>query len=150
MDRNQVELASALISATVPVARTMVNQKMRERRLENQKESQIEILEAKERADTGGGSDLAEQMAAATASEDSSDWDESIRQLQAQTDCEVCSSLLDGIRELPAEDRGLAISEYGRFQDQLEHADEDEIRETLEQSPALRRALELEFGQAPS
>jgi len=74
-------------------------------------------------------------------------FNQSIDEMKAAEDCELCGQLLEGIKSLEPENRPVALSEYGRFQQSVEDTDDvDAIRDELENLPVLKRVLEREFN----
>jgi len=150
MDQEQAEVAGALIPALIPVVRVVAQDRMRKRRLEQKKETGMELIEARNQAQSKPTPDPQEIVVTGGGGggEDTeSEWDESIRRVQERQDCEVCEGLLDGVLKLPPEDRGQALTEFGRFRRSLDDtSDMEAVRDELEDMPALKRALEEQFG----
>lgn len=150
MDQEQAEVVGALVPALIPVVRVVAQDRMRKRRLEHKKETGMELIEARNQAQQTNQQPVDPQQFASDDGDDGGDdskWDESIRRVQERQDCEVCEQLLDGVMELPPEERGQGLTEFGRFRQSIDDTqDMEKVREELEGMPALKRALEEEFG----
>lgn len=151
LTRRQIRLASKALPAVAPIAKTFMNDRMQMRALERQKEAEMEVVRAK--------NEYAQPAIPMTASqrtpqpeqqvvEQSDDaFEQSIDEMIAAEDCELCGQLLEGIKSLDAEQRPVALSEYGRFQQSVEDTDDvAAIREGLDDMPVLKEVMRQEFN----
>lgn len=71
-------------------------------------------------------------------------------ELKAKEDCPICSTVLDGLRDLPPKQRIQGMSEYGRFKSFAEDPDvtEDQLVAKIQEMPILRQVIEQEVGAA--
>jgi len=143
----KIRIATEALPAVAPIARTYLNDKMQMRALERQKEAEMEVVRAKneygQQAIPMGSPEPEREVV-----EQSTDaFEQSIDEMKAAEDCELCGQLLEGIKSLEPENRPVALSEYGRFQQSVEDTDDvDAIRDELENLPVLKRVLEREFN----
>lgn len=68
--------------------------------------------------------------------------------IKADETCPVCQQILDAIAGMDEPERSRALVEYGRFSSQLEDGslDRQALLNTIQDSPALKRALTEEIG----
>lgn len=158
MDSNEkIELAAKLMPAVTPLAKVVAEEKMNERAMRRRKDAEIELIEAKNEH----GTDPFESMAATAATESpeaeaveqqsQSEFNQSIDDLIADEDCELCAQLLEGVKEIEPRKRPQALAEYGRFKQSTADTDDVEaIRAEIEEMTVLREVMLQEFNMAPS
>lgn len=143
----KIRIATEALPAVAPIARTYLNDKMQMRALERQKEAEMEVVRAKneygQQTIPMGSSEPEREV----VEQPDDAFEQSIDEMKAAEDCELCGQLLEGIKSLEPENRPVALSEYGRFQQSVEDTDDvDAIRDELENLPVLKRVLEREFN----
>jgi hypothetical protein len=143
----KIRIATEALPAVAPIARTYLNDKMQMRALERQKEAEMEVVRAKneygQQPIPMGSSEPEREV----VEQPDDAFEQSIDEMKAAEDCELCGQLLEGIKSLEPENRPVALSEYGRFQQSVEDTDDvDAIRDELENLPVLKRVLEREFN----
>ena len=158
MDTNdKIELAAKIMPAVTPLAKVVAQEKMSERAMRRRKDAEIELIEAKN--EMGGGAFGSFGQTAATESPEAkevekqsqSEFNESIDALIADEDCDLCSQLLEGIKEIDSRKRPQALAEYGRFKQSTADTDDvEEIRAEIEEMGVLREVMLQEFNMAPS
>ena len=154
MDPDKAKLAAALLPDVLPIAREAYRQRTQRQLLEEQKEYEREVLEARKEADNT--SVVEPQPTADTSTGTPSQpsggadvIDRAIDDIQSETECGICTQILESLRSLPEEEQAKALAEYGRFQQAIEAGDEDEARAVLSETPTLRNVVESEFNLAP-
>jgi len=151
LTRRQIQLATKALPAVAPIAKTFMNDRMQMRALERQKEAEMEVVRAKNEYGQSTMPMPTSQRAPEPEQQvvDQSDgaFEQSIDEMVAAEDCELCSQLLEGIKSLDAERRPMALSEYGRFQQSVEDTDDvAAIREGLDDMPVLKEVMQAEFN----
>jgi len=158
LDREQVELMAKLAPAVLPLVKTGVDQRLQERQMERRKETELELIEARQSAETTTAptptttptADAADTTQRVQQQSDD-EFAASIDDLIADEDCDLCCKLLEGIKEIEPSKRPQALAEYGRFkQSSAETNDVDEIRSEIEKMDVLREVMMQEFNMAPS
>jgi len=162
MDQQEkIELAAKIMPAVTPLAKVVAQEKMNERAMRRRKDAEIELIEAKREAGAGAGGDPFGSFGATAATESpeaevveeqsQSEFNESIDDLIADEDCQICSKLLEGVKEIEPRKRPVALAEYGRFKQSTADTDDvDEIRSEIEDMTVLREVMVSEFNMAPS
>jgi hypothetical protein len=158
MDTNEkIELAAQLMPAVTPLAKVFAEEKLNERAMQRRKNAELELIEAQNEANTDTFGSFGQT--AATESPEAkqveqqtqSEFNESIDALIADEDCDLCSQLLEGIKEIDPRKRPQALAEYGRFkQSTADTNDVEEIRAEIEEMGVLREVMLQEFNTAPS
>lgn len=158
MDKRTAQQLGQVAPAFVPVARTVTEYLMSRRQMEQHKQMEKELIETRSEAgmtapdsesDSDGSGDQMAELIAATAVESDGQTgnDAAINRLKDQTECGVCQELLEGVRDLPADEQGVALSEYGRFKGRVEDdAPMDEIQAALDDSEVLLSVLHNHFN----
>lgn len=161
MDHQQkIELAAKIMPAVTPLAKVVAQEKMEERAMNRRKDAEIELIEAKREAGAGssdpfgsfGATAATESPEADVVKQQSDDeFNESVDELITDEDCELCSQLLEGIKDIEPRKRPIALAEYGRFKQSTSETDDvDEIRAEIEEMTVLREVMVSEFNMAPS
>jgi hypothetical protein len=154
---DKVELAAKIMPAVTPLAKVFAEEKLNERAMRRRKDAELEVIEAKNKA--GGGTFGSFGQTAATESPEAdvveqqsqSEFEDSIDGLIADEDCELCSQLLEGIKDISPQKRPQALAEYGRFKQSTADTDDvEEIRAEIEEMGVLREVMLQEFNMAPS
>jgi len=143
----KIQLATEAIPAVAPIAKTVINERMQMRAFERQKEAEMEVVRAKNEYGQPSIPTTTTQPQQKVVEQSADAFEDSIDEMVAAEDCSVCSQLLEGIKSLEPENRPVALSEYGRFQQSVEDTDDvDAIRGELEDLPVLKRVMESEFN----
>jgi len=160
MDKQEkIKLAAKFMPAVTPLAKVVAQEKMNERAMRRRKDAEIELIEAKREAGSGGGAFGSFGATAATESPEAevveeqsqSEFSDSIDDLIADEDCQICSKLLGGVKDIEPRKRPQALAEYGRFKQSTADTDDvDEIRSEIEDMTVLREVMLQEFNMAPS
>lgn len=151
LTRRQIQLASKALPAMAPIAKTFMNDRMQMRALERQKEAEMEVVRAKNEYGQSSIPMRTSEPEERVVEQSGDAFEQSIDEMIAAEDCELCSQLLEGIKSLEAENRPVALSEYGRFQQSVEDTDDvDAVRDELQDLPVLQRVLEREFNMEAS
>jgi len=166
MNRQQVQLASAVIPAVAPLARATISERMQLKAMERQKEMELDLIRAKREVGDRGGSVLRQTGAPAPRPEPEpeprrdtqrvvekgeDEFSESIDALIGDEDCDMCVKLLEGIKNIDSHKRPQALAEYGRFKQSVDDAASvDDVREQLEDLSVLKEVMQAEFNMAPS
>jgi hypothetical protein len=151
LTRRQIQLASKALPAVAPIAKTFMNDRMQMRALERQKEAEMEVVRAKNEYGQSTMPMRTPEPEERVVEQSDDAFEQSIDEMIAAEDCELCGQLLEGIKSLEAENRPVALSEYGRFQQSVEDTDDvDAIRDELQNLPVLQRVLEREFNMEAS
>jgi hypothetical protein len=157
MDRQTI---SQMAPALVPVAEVVTKYYMTERQIEQQRDAELELIEARNRHDTSDGPEpetletlvseadtsSSSDSSAAVESSGGDHLDSTIDELRTATDCKVCEKLLEGMHELSPGDKTRALMEYSRFQGQIEDGDLEEVKAVLRDAPRLQKVLTDVFG----
>lgn len=165
MDQRQAEQLASLAPALAPVAKTVTTYYMNKRRMEQEKEMELELVEKRAEAAAEANREPAPRPAPQPSPESDSGGDEAeseseaesdaagighaiaIERLKDETECKTCKHLLDGIKDLPADEQGIAISQYGRVKGKIEDQTSlEETKEALRDSPMLMRVLREQFN----
>ena len=158
MDTSEkIELAAQLMPAVTPLAKVVAEEKLNERAMQRRKDAELELIEAQNDASSGTFGSFGQT--AATESPEAkqveqqtqSEFNESIDALIADEDCDLCSQLLEGIKEIDPRKRPQALAEYGRFKQSTADTDDvEQIRAEIEEMGVLRGVMLQEFNMAPS
>jgi len=160
MDQQQIETATKLLPAFVPLIRVTAQEKMNERAMTRRKDAEIEMIEAKKSA--AGSRDVFGAVAEAKADPDPEpeqtvvqqerdEFADSVDRMIANEDCDLCATLLEGIKDVDPSDRAVALSQFGRFKQSTDDAaDAAEVRDEIEGMSVLREVMVREFNMAPS
>jgi hypothetical protein len=154
MNQRTAQQLGQLAPALVPVARTVTEYYMTQKQLHQQREAQLELVEARaEHTDTRRRRVPAEPAPAPQEPEESTSrepvdgTEEAVERLRERTDCEICDEILQGIGDLPPAEQGVALTEYGRFRGRVEDdAPMDEIRAALSDAPKLKSIMADRFN----
>jgi len=159
MDQQEkIELASKLMPAVTPLAKVFAEEKLNERAMKRRKNAEMDLIEAKHQASSGGvfgsfGETAATESAEADAVANQSDdeFSESVDDLIEDEDCDLCARLLEGVKDIDPRNRPRALAEYGRFKQSTADTDDvEEIRAEIEEMTVLREVMVSEFNMAPS
>lgn len=153
MNQDQIQLGAKLIPAFVPVAKTVVSERMNERAMERRKDAELEVIEAKAEHGTHDvqAAAAAAQPQQAVKSQGDTAFEDSIDRMKASEECELCSRLLEGIKSVDPEDRAIALSEFGRFKQSVDDTEDvDAIRDEIQGMTVLKDVMTREFNMVPS
>lgn len=148
MEQDHIELVGAVAPALVPVAKTVTQNRMQRKRMETRKEHDLEIVEAKQESQhTGTSTPPMPDPSPDRGHADDDAWENSLDRLKSGEECDMCRTLIEGMRDLPPEDRATALTEFGRFKQAVDDTDDvAEVREVVGSLPLLKRIMEDEFG----
>lgn len=152
VDEQHAETLGTFLPVLLPVAKTAVVNGMKHRRLEKQKEHELELVELRQQQDQRrqpAPQPTPPDPQPVTDEESPDDTlSASLDALIEEEDCQVCTRLLEGVRNLDDDElRARAIVEYGKFKGSLDGgADADDLAEELRDLPTLRMVMEREFN----
>ena len=158
MDQQKIEAAAKIIPAFAPLLRVTAQEKMSERAMTRRKNAEMDIIEAKQSA--GGSQDAVGAIAETqvrsepeqtVVQQERDEFGDSVDRMIANEDCDLCATLLEGIKDVDPSDRAVALSQFGRFKQSTDDAaDAAEVRSEIEGMSVLREVMVREFNMAPS
>lgn len=151
---DNVQTAAKLLPALAPVAKTLMNSRMQMNALERKKEAELDIVEAKQNVSqrplqfSTTSQQMPEQQ---VVQQPAGAFDDSIDEMIADEDCDICTRLLAGIKDVADTERAVALSEYGRFKQAVDDTEDvSAIRDQVADMPVLERIMRREFNMIPS
>lgn len=141
MDKQTRDLVATLAPALAPLGRTIFQQRIQRKQMEEKAEIEKELIETRAQAEGDAAISLSE-----TTERTVTAFEETVEEMKLEESCDTCKMILDSLTELPEAQQGRALAEFGRFKQALEGgATEDELRDLLQQHPTLLRAFRSKF-----
>lgn len=152
------ELIEASSGALATLAKEMLVHRNEMRTLEQQKEMELELAEARQQSSAGQPAQGGQQTQAQSAPDEQAhaavgveqaDLTDAFEDLREREQCGVCRTLLDAIERADRRTQVKALTEYGKLQHAVATGGtEDEIKAILQSSDTLEDLLEQEMGSA--
>lgn len=154
MDEQQAEMFGMVAPAFAPLVREYLAHNMQRRRLEERKELEMEMIETKAEArsggivrtgdgssepDTGADSETDAVDAAISAAEE---LERSIDQFKRESWCEACQQAAEALKNQPVPRARKGLQELREMEQMVERgADVDEVADRMEQFEVITDAL---------
>lgn len=162
-DSTKQELIESLTGGAGALLKELLVHRNRVDMMEQKKDAEIELAQARAQARSGGGSEVTglsrePQMMPADEGIEAGDpqmtatpseVEEALDELIAEEMCSVCKEVLQGLKERPTHEQVRGIMEYGTFKENLDSgAGVEEMKEVLRETTVLQSVFREKFTGA--